>query len=111
MNCFDCAALGISTAAVGMCSNCGAGLCVDHVRVEAQWLTRTAVINRTIVVEPPARVIRCPVCQAAHDAATNGSARTAIAARSIPTTPDRQLVTRPIRQRKTRAHTLRAHVH
>jgi hypothetical protein len=76
MNCFDCAATGITTAGVAVCSNCGAGLCADHVQVEAHWLTRTAVINRTVVVEPPARTIRCPVCQAAHDAAVNSPART-----------------------------------
>ena len=111
MKCFDCAALGISTAAVGVCSDCGAGICAEHVRVEAQWLTRTAVINRTVVVEPPARVMRCPVCQAAHDAATNDSARRAIAAHSIPTSPNRQFVSDRFPRRKTRAHTLRAHSH
>jgi hypothetical protein len=76
MNCFDCAATGITTAAVAVCSNCGAGLCADHVQVEAHRLTRTGVINSTVVVEPPAREIRCPVCQAAHDAAVNSPART-----------------------------------
>ncbi len=77
MNCFDCAAIGTMTAAVGVCRDCGAGLCVDHVQVNARWLTRTAVINRTVVVEPPAREIRCRVCQAAHDAAVSSPARTA----------------------------------
>ena len=45
MNCFDCAATGITTVAVAVCSDCGAGLCADHVQVEAHWLTRTAVIE------------------------------------------------------------------
>ena len=33
-----------------------------------RWLTRTMAINRTVVVETPARTIRCTVCQAARDA-------------------------------------------
>jgi hypothetical protein len=31
------------------------------------------VINRVVAVEPPARVIRCAVCQAARDAAPAAS--------------------------------------
>ena len=69
MNCFDCASLGHSNDAVAVCADCGAALCHDHAHVSAHWLTRTAVINRTVRVEPPARMIRCGVCQAAHDAA------------------------------------------
>ncbi len=77
MNCFDCAATGITTSAVAICGDCGAGLCTDHARVTAHFLTRTAVINRSVVVEPRARQIRCALCQMAHDAAVNPRARTA----------------------------------
>ena len=69
MNCFDCAALGQQVPAVGVCADCGAGICPDHARLSPHWLTRTAVINRQITVEPPARILRCPVCQAARHAA------------------------------------------
>jgi len=69
MKCFDCASLGRSTGAVAVCVDCGGAVCHDHANVSAHWLTRTAVINRTVNVEPPARMIRCGVCQAAHDAA------------------------------------------
>jgi hypothetical protein len=48
----------------------GAALCLDHAHVTPYWLTRTAVINRTLRVEPPTRAIRCGLCQQAHDAAT-----------------------------------------
>jgi len=68
MNCFDCASQSHSTQAVAVCADCGAALCHDHARVSPHWLTRTAVINRTVNVEPPARMIRCSVCQTAHDA-------------------------------------------
>ena len=70
MNCFDCAALGDQVPAVAICADCGAAVCQRHAHVTPRWLTRTAVINRTVAVEPPARTIRCGVCQAARDAAT-----------------------------------------
>ncbi len=65
MNCFDCAALGELVDAVAVCADCGAALCHDHAHVTARWLTRTMLINRIVLVEPPARTIRCGVCQAA----------------------------------------------
>lgn len=69
MNCFDCAGLGHPAEAVAVCVDCGAGVCHDHAYVAARWLTRTAVINRTVAVEPPARTIRCGLCQQARDTA------------------------------------------
>ncbi len=69
MNCFDCAALGDQVPAVALCAGCGAGTCQRHAHLTPRWLTRTAAINRTVAVEPPARTIRCGVCQAARDAA------------------------------------------
>ena len=73
MNCFDCAALGRAEDAVAVCSDCGAALCFDHAQATARWLTRMAVINRTVLVEPAARTIRCGMCQAARNAATGSS--------------------------------------
>ena len=69
MNCFDCAALGDQASAVAICADCGAAVCQRHAHVTPRWLTRTVVINRTMAVEPPARTIRCGVCQGARDAA------------------------------------------
>ena len=73
MNCFDCAALGDHADAVAICADCGAAVCHDHAHVTARWLTRTMVINRVVAVEPPARTIRCGICQAARDAAPAAS--------------------------------------
>ncbi len=67
--CFDCAALGGHADAVAVCADCGAAVCPDHAHVTARRLTRTMVINRVVAVEPPARTIRCAVCQAARDTA------------------------------------------
>jgi hypothetical protein len=66
MKCFDCADLGIDCEAVAVCTDCGAGLCIDHAHVARRWLTRTMVINRTVIVEPAARSIYCPTCRAAR---------------------------------------------
>ena len=74
MNCFDCAALGDHVDAVAICADCGAAVCHDHAHVTARWLTRTMVINRVVAVEPPARTIRCGICQAARDAAPSYAA-------------------------------------
>ena len=68
MNCFDCAAHGQTAPAVAACADCGAAVCHGHAHVTARWLTRTMVIDRVVAIEPPARTIRCGVCQAARDA-------------------------------------------
>jgi hypothetical protein len=68
MNCFDCAAHGQPTEAVAICADCGAGVCSAHAHVTPRWLTCTMPINRVVAIEPPARTIRCTVCQAARDA-------------------------------------------
>jgi hypothetical protein len=73
MHCFDCAALGDATAAVAICADCGAAVCSAHAHVTPRWLTRTMVINRVVAVEPPARTIRCTVCQATREAVPNTS--------------------------------------
>jgi hypothetical protein len=70
MHCFDCAALGQPAEAVAICADCGAAVCAAHAHVTPRWLTRTMVINRVVAIEPPARTIRCTVCQAAQDAAS-----------------------------------------
>jgi hypothetical protein len=84
MNCLDCAAHGQDEPAVAICLDCGAGLCLDHAEVEPRWLTRTAVINRVVTVEPPARVVRCRVCSQAQGAATR-PARRQTSGRGLPT--------------------------
>ncbi len=72
MNCFDCGALGTATPAVGVCVECGAAVCARHAQITARWLTRTEPINRVVTVEPPTRILRCTLCQAARDAAGEG---------------------------------------
>jgi hypothetical protein len=73
MNCFDCAALGRSAHAVATCADCGAAMCIDHSHVTARWLTRIVPISRPVRVGPPARTIRCHICQAARDAAPDAT--------------------------------------
>ena len=68
MNCFDCSLVGAVISAVALCHDCGAGVCLEHAVVRPRHLTRTVPLNRLIEVEPPARLIRCHTCTAAHDA-------------------------------------------
>jgi hypothetical protein len=78
MNCYDCATQDqLTRAAVGICHDCGAALCVQHARVVGRYLTRIAVINRVVTVDPPARVIYCATCAAAHEAAAHSTGRRA----------------------------------
>jgi hypothetical protein len=67
MTCLDCGA----TSAVGVCADCGAAVCRDHVVVAVVHLTRIAPINRQMTVQPPARRLRCVTCNTAHLAATS----------------------------------------
>ena len=75
MNCFDCAFVGAVTPALAVCHDCGAAVCADHVVARDHYLTRTATINRVVAVEPPARLVRCVACTAAHHAADLQHAR------------------------------------
>lgn len=72
MNCLDCATTHTDHAAVGTCVDCGAAVCADHAVVRARHLTRTAVINRQVPVEPAARVFRCRICDVARIAQHDG---------------------------------------
>ena len=73
MKCFDCAVAESDRDAVGMCHDCGAGLCANHAVIRSRHLNRIATINRPIPVEPPARLMLCQTCVAAHDALHNPS--------------------------------------
>jgi hypothetical protein len=83
VNCYDCAARGDHRDAVAVCVDCGAGLCIGHAVPVRHWLTRTQTIMRVERVEPPARLIRCESCQAAH-VARGDMAEPAIVASSKP---------------------------
>ena len=68
MNCLDCALNSRDHNSVGVCHECGAGVCADHAVVRAHHLIRIVTINRPVPVEPPARLVFCQTCAAAHDA-------------------------------------------
>lgn len=74
MNCYDCATIGHQNSAVATCIDCGAGVCVEHVIVVPHHLTRVEIINLRVNVEPPARLMYCETCLAAHRAVSQGRA-------------------------------------
>jgi len=71
LNCLDCSTSGQLAPAVGVCHSCGAGVCVDHALILDHYLTRTEPINQVVTIEPPARLIWCGSCSAAHEAAVH----------------------------------------
>ena len=74
MNCLDCAqAAAWDRAAVGICRDCGAAVCLDHAVVRDRRRIRQAVIMYSLPVEPPARVLRCTTCDAAYRAAPDST--------------------------------------
>ena len=73
MNCLDCAAHGQVKPALGVCHDCGAGVCADHVVSRDRHLTRLEGIGMKVKVEPPARLLRCEVCTTAVDAVSEAS--------------------------------------
>ncbi len=73
MNCLDCASKDHSTPAIGVCHDCGAGVCVDHAVARDRHLTRIMTISMEVEVDPPARILRCGVCSAAVDAVREAS--------------------------------------
>ena len=70
MNCYDCAMADRTAAAVGICHDCGAGICADHATATPHHLTRMVPLGRKVPIEPAARTIRCQICAAAAAAAT-----------------------------------------
>jgi hypothetical protein len=68
MNCLDCTSNDRATPAVGICHDCGAGICLDHAVTRDHYLKRILTIAQEVAVEPPARILRCQVCSAAIDA-------------------------------------------
>jgi hypothetical protein len=69
VNCLDCAQEHlVERSAVGICTGCGAGVCSGHAKQRERWLMRAVAVNRQVPVDPPARVLRCGRCDAAHQA-------------------------------------------
>jgi hypothetical protein len=76
MNCYDCATQDhLARPAVGVCHDCGAAVCDHHAVTRSHHLTRTELVNRVVVVEPAARMLRCTTCDAAYAAAHRPAAR------------------------------------
>ncbi len=61
MNCYDCHQNGTATPAIGICEECGAGICPQHAIQATQNHTVTLPMGRT--VRPPIRELLCTDCQ------------------------------------------------
>lgn len=83
MNCFDCTATGGPTPAVAVCADCGAGVCLAHAHVSARWATRVMALNRVVQIDPPARTIRCGLCEQTQESVAPGAAAVPIPRRDM----------------------------
>lgn len=60
MFCLDCSADQKSTPAVGMCTNCGAGVCVSHLELDSHVITPFAGVGSS---NPHVtRAVTCATC-------------------------------------------------
>jgi hypothetical protein len=71
MHCLDCYSDGRQTPTIGVCRQCGAAVCAQHVQLCEQFLTCTKPVSRTVAVEQPVRRVLCRTCSAAHQAYAN----------------------------------------
>ena len=85
MNCLDCNTPTAPVTAVAVCHDCGAGVCADHAVIETSYLTRLVGLGMPVAVDPPGRIIRCPICSQANDALRRATSHPRRRSRSIPT--------------------------
>jgi hypothetical protein len=80
MNCLDCHDdRQLVVPAVAVCVQCGAGCCREHSASRTGPRFRFGALGREDLVQPPARLIMCNICDAA-ERATTVFAREALAA-------------------------------
>lgn len=65
MHCFDCAEQNVERLAVGVCIDCGAGVCAEHAHAVRHHATCRMTHGMAAVQLPArttARILRCPSC-------------------------------------------------
>lgn len=68
MECYECAREGTAAAAVAVCRECGAAVCVRHVRTEETEILKPAGMGK-VTSDQSARRLTCPVCRRAETTA------------------------------------------
>ena len=63
MNCYECAHGKVERPAVGLCHNCSAGLCDEHVFERPRDITTTVPLGQIVTLPIAAREILCHVCK------------------------------------------------
>ena len=65
MNCYVCAQRDLQRVAVGLCRNCSAGLCIEHVLERSREVTFIVPLGREVTLPLKTREILCHVCKQA----------------------------------------------
>jgi len=72
MNCCECSLKDTTSTAVGVCSQCGAALCREHVSVCVREIVHTNAVGSPTIHDPAGRTLCCATCR---DAGTGPSRR------------------------------------
>lgn len=65
MNCMECEQAGIHRAAIALCHNCSAALCLEHAKILPKHFEMFVPLCKAVPLPIPAQVILCHTCQAA----------------------------------------------
>jgi hypothetical protein len=66
VNCLDCQDSSTDAPAVGVCHQCGAGVCAEHAVIKWQRLSCVRAVARVVVIDRPVRRVLCQACARAH---------------------------------------------
>lgn len=66
MNCLDCQDSSTQAPAIGVCHQCGAAVCAEHVVVQSKRLSCLRAVARVVVIDRPVRRVLCRACAQAH---------------------------------------------
>jgi hypothetical protein len=65
MNCYVCALSDLGRTAVGLCHNCSAALCIEHLVERRRELTFVAPLGREVALPLKERELLCHICKQA----------------------------------------------
>jgi hypothetical protein len=65
MECYECVREGMIREAAGLCHNCSAALCIDHICEVRHPIIKSRVLAGTIVFPNRPRILLCRTCKVA----------------------------------------------
>lgn len=72
MNCYECSMQDTTSTVIGVCSQCGAALCREHVTACVSGIVHTTAVGSPTIHDPAGRSLCCATCR---DAGTDAVRR------------------------------------